>query len=110
MAPKHIPAGVPLVTGLPFTEPLAPWAVMVTDSLLRMWLPAALLLLAMAGAMAGTAGWTGLAALPFTGETEELLPWLGFWGPPTATGGVALDAIGGDDIFLVALAYVRAVG
>lgn len=53
----------------------------------------------MVGPMAGTAG-----------EMEEVLP---CWGldPPTATGGAALDAIGGDEIFLVALAYeLRAVG
>jgi hypothetical protein len=61
----------------------------------------------MVGAMVGTAGW--MAPLPFTGEMDEFLPcWM--FCPPTATGGVALDAIGGDEAFLVALAYERAVG
>jgi len=67
------------------------------------------LLFTMVGPMAGTAGLMG--ALPFTGETEARLPCCAFAGPPTATGGAALDAIGGDEIFLVALAYeLRAVG
>jgi hypothetical protein len=80
---------------------------MVTDDL-RLWSAVAIPLLAMAGAMVGTAGWTGF--WPFTGETDELLPCCALWGAPTATGGVPLDAIGGDETFLVALAYVRAVG
>jgi hypothetical protein len=87
---------------------------MVTDDL-RLWSPAwegaplEPLLFTMVGPMAGTAGLMGL--LPFTGETDARLPCCAFCGPPTATGGVALDAIGGDEIFLVAFAYeLRAVG
>jgi hypothetical protein len=58
--------------------------------------------------MAGMTGIAGLRApLPFTGDTDELLPCWALWGPPTATGGGALDTIVG----LVALAYeLRAVG
>lgn len=58
--------------------------------------------------MVGMAGMAGLMALlPFTGETDELLPCCAFCGAPTATGGVALDTIAG----LVALAYeLRAAG
>ena len=88
--------------------PLVPAALMVTDDL-RLCSPCEGVPLTMVGAMAGTAGWMGF--LPFTGEIDELLPWCAFCGPPTATGGAALDAIGGDEIFLVALAYeLRAVG
>jgi hypothetical protein len=85
---------------------------MVTEDL-RLWSPCAgvpftLLLLTMVGAMVGTAGWMGF--LPFTGEIDALLPCCADCGPPTATSGAALDAIGGDETFLVALAYERAVG
>jgi hypothetical protein len=58
--------------------------------------------------MVGTAG--VMAALPFTGETEALLPCCALCGAPTAAG-APLDAIVGEEIFLVALAYeLRAVG
>jgi hypothetical protein len=93
--------------------PLVPAALMVTDDL-RLWsapCEGAPLeeLFTMVGPMAGTAGL--MALLPFTGETDARLPCWAFCGPPTATGGAALDAIGGDEIFLVALAYeLRAVG
>lgn len=61
--------------------------------------------------MVGTAGW--ILLLPFRagiGELEARLPSCALCEPPTATGGAALDAIGGDEAFLVALAYERAVG
>jgi hypothetical protein len=89
--------------------PLVPLAEIVTDDL-RLWLPVALtpLLLTMVGAIWGTAGWMG--PLPFTGDTDEVLPCWAFCGPPTATGGAVLDAMGGEETFLVALAYERAVG
>ena len=46
--------------------------------------------------MVGIAGIAGLMALlPFTGDTEELLPWYAPCDPPTATGGAALDTIVG---------------
>jgi hypothetical protein len=98
-----------VVTGPPLGMwPLVPAALMVTEDL-RLWSPWAGVPLTMVGAMVGTAGWMGF--LPFTGEMDELLPWWAFCGPPTATGGAALDAIGGDEIFLVAEAYeLRAVG
>jgi hypothetical protein len=58
--------------------------------------------------MVGMAGIAGLIApLPFTGETEELLPCCALCGPPTATVGAALETMVG----FVALAYeLRAVG
>ena len=57
--------------------------------------------------MVGIVGTAGVMLLPFTGDTELLLPCCG---APTA-GGAPLDAIVGDEIFLVALAYeLRAVG
>jgi hypothetical protein len=60
--------------------------------------------------MVGMVGTAGVMLLPFTGETELLLPCCALCGAPTA-GGAPLDAIVGDEIFLVALAYeLRAVG
>lgn len=57
--------------------------------------------------MAGMEGTAGVMPLPFTGEAELLLPCCG---APTAAG-APLDAIVGEEIFLVALAYeLRAVG
>lgn len=75
---------------------------------LRLWSPLGPPL-TMVG-MAGTAGVMGAAVLalllPFTGEAEALLPCCA----PTAAG-APLDAIVGEEIFLVALAYeLRAVG
>jgi hypothetical protein len=101
--------------GWPFAKyPELPAALKVVTEDFRLWSPGAPLmplLLTMAGwPTAGTAGWMGFWFLPFTGEIELFLPWCAFWEPPTATGGAALDAIGGDCIFLVALAYDRAAG
>jgi len=60
------------------------------------------------GATAGTAG--RIFCLPFTGDIELLFPCCVGAEPPTATGGL-LDAIGGgENVFLVALAYDRAAG
>lgn len=81
---------------------------MVTEGL-RSWDAPLVPPLTMVGPMAGTAGWMG-GFWPFTGETDGFLPCCGVCEPPTATGGAALDAIGGDETFLVALAYERAVG
>ena len=83
--PNLMPEGGPVVGGvcLIWTEDL------------RLWSPLA------PPTMAGMAGTAGVMGPPFTGE---LLPW------PTA-GGAPLDAIVGEEIFLVALAYeLRAVG
>jgi hypothetical protein len=63
--------GAPLVAGPPFGSPPGAVALMVTEDL-RVWSEAMLLLLAMAGAMLGSAGW--MRFLPFTGDTDELLP------------------------------------
>jgi len=101
-------------TGPPFSMyPLAPDALIVTD-VFRLWSPGVgapftPLLFTMVGGPTGTAGWMGF--FPFTGEMELLFPCCDCAGPPTATGGSVLDAIGGDEMgFLVALAYERAVG
>lgn len=77
---------------------------MWTDDL-RLWSP-----LGPPLTMVGMAGTAGVMALPFTGETEAVLAWCALCGAPTAAG-EALDAIVGEEIFLVALAYeLRAVG
>tara|TARA_R110002003_G_scaffold39_8_gene2470 strand:+ start:20378 stop:20536 length:159 start_codon:yes stop_codon:yes gene_type:complete len=52
--------------------------------------------------MVGIAGL--MEVLPFTGDTEELVPCCALCGPPTATGGAPLDAIVGEEVFWVALA------
>lgn len=53
--------------------------------------------------MAGMVGTAGFRLAPLTGEAEADLPWWAVCGPPT-TGGAALLAIIGSEIFLVALA------
>jgi hypothetical protein len=89
--------------------PLAPDALIVTD-VFRLWSPGVGAPFTMVGGPTdGTAGWMGF--FPFTGEIELLFPCCDCAGPPTATGGSVLDAMGGDEMgFLVALAYERAVG
>ena len=96
--PNLMPEGMTVVGGV---------CLMCTDDL-RLWSPLGPPP-TMAGMTAGTAGL--MAPLPFTGDTEALFPCCAFSGPPTATGGAPLDAIVGEEIFLVAVAYeLRAAG
>jgi hypothetical protein len=82
--PNLMPEGGPVVGGV---------CLMCTDDL-RLWSP---LPLGPPLTMAGMVGMAGLIELlPFTGDTEELLPCCG---PPTATGGTPLDAIVGEEFF-----------
>lgn len=77
---------------------------MCTDDL-RLWSP-----LGPPPTMAGMAGTAGVMLPPFTGEAELLFACWALCGAPTAAG-APLDAIVGEEIFLVALAYeLRAVG
>lgn len=63
---------------------------------LRLWSPWPL---GLPPTMAGMDGMAGLmAALPFTGDTEELFPCWALCGPPTAEG-APLDAIVGEEFF-----------
>jgi hypothetical protein len=102
--PNLMPEGGPVVGGV---------CLMWTEDL-RVWSPLGppLTMVGMAG-MAGTAGRAGTAgvmAAPFSGETDDVLPCCADCGAPTAAG-APLDAIVGEEIFLVALAYeLRAVG
>lgn len=93
--PNLMPEGGPVVGGV---------CLMWTEDL-RLWSP-----LGPPLTMVGMAGTAGVMLLPFTGETDELLPCWALCGAPTAAG-APLDAIVGEEIFLVALAYeLRAVG
>ena len=72
---------------------------------LRLWSP-----LGPPLTIVGMVGTAGVMLPPFTGEADELLPCCALCGAPTAAG-APLDAIVGEEIFLVALAYeLRAVG
>lgn len=89
--PNLMPEGGPAVGGV---------CLMWTDDL-RLWSPA--LPLGAPPTMVGMVGTAGLMPVPFTGETDDVLPWCADGGPPT-TGGVPLLAMIGSEIFLVALA------
>jgi len=95
--PNLMPEGGPVVGGV---------CLMCTEDL-RLWSP-----LGPPLTMAGMVGMAGLMeVLPFTGDTEELFPCCALCGPPTAAGGAPLDAIVGEEVFWVALAWeLRAVG
>lgn len=86
-APNLMFEGGPVVGGV---------CLMCTDDL-RLWSP---LPLAAPPTMAGMLGMAGLMeVLPFTGDTDELFPCCALCGPPTATGGAALDAMVGEEFF-----------